>query len=182
MARSHGQRCGTEQPVLCAAALTSSQAGNGCRRAADHQNDPATIPGRITDLAKPRFQALTRQMLHHPILTGPLPSWPTHNSRLQAITDLAAAAAPSPPPSSPEHRLPRHHRPPPRTTATAYGPTSTRSADSGRRVRRPTRRDRPIRAVPTRADNAGSQRASISRSSTPSSLSQSPRRRSMMVP
>src|SRR5580704_10127011 len=40
------------------------------RRAADHQDDPATIPGRITDLAKPRFEALTRQMLHDPILTG----------------------------------------------------------------------------------------------------------------
>lgn len=41
---------------------------------------------------------------------------------------------------------------------------------------RPTRRDSPIRVAPTRADSAGNQRARISPSSTPGSLSRSPRR------
>ena len=61
------------------------------RWAADHQYDPATIPGRITNPAKSRFQALTRQMLHDPILTGPLPSWPTHIPRGRARWPVSQA-------------------------------------------------------------------------------------------
>src|SRR5262249_60989825 len=45
-----------------------------CRGPADHQDNPAAIAGGIADPAEFRFEALTRQMLHIPILAGTLPS------------------------------------------------------------------------------------------------------------
>ena len=102
------------------------------RRAADHQDDPATIAGRITDLAKPRFQALTRQMLHDPILAGPLPSWPTQIPPTAGNHALAATAAPSP--TSKQPRTPPAPAPP--ATAPYHGnrirPDVTCIANSGK--------------------------------------------------
>jgi hypothetical protein len=44
------------------------------RGTADDQHDPATVLGRITDLAEPGQEALTRQMLHSPIVPrSPIP-------------------------------------------------------------------------------------------------------------
>ena len=36
-------------------------------------------------MPKPRFQTLTRQVLHEPILAGPLPFWPADNPWLKTI-------------------------------------------------------------------------------------------------
>jgi hypothetical protein len=72
--------------------------------AADHQDDLAIIPGRITDLTKPRLQTLAREMIHGPILAGPLPSWPTGYPMAEGNRGLAAAPRRRSLQRWPEHR------------------------------------------------------------------------------
>src|SRR5258708_23439087 len=96
-----GRRCGRHVPAAAGEPVVPGKAGYRVEHhlarqlphahgwAADHQDDLAIIPGRITDLAEPPFQALTRQMLHGPLLAGPIPSFPTY------IPELHAAVTPS---------------------------------------------------------------------------------------
>ena len=82
MRRFASTTCLTRRTARPSESPLSRQLPHTHRWAADHQDDLAIIPGPNTDLAKPRFQALTREVLHGPILAGPAAVQPTDIPRL----------------------------------------------------------------------------------------------------